>query len=277
MKIIRSKRVTVLLYGVLLVLAFLYILPIWSAITTSTKTGVQVTLTTPLSFAWPLYGGAYKLAFENLRRPLLNSLTFVTFATIFSTVLGSLAGFALAKLIRGSISKKLLILITIGVFLPYQAILIPLVKIISHLGLYNTISGLILTHTAYGIPITTLLFTNYYHEIPNELVEAAKVDGANPISIYGKIVLPLSKPAFVVTTIYQVISIWNDYLFGLVLARGKGAMPATVALANLKGSFVANWNVQMAGAIMVALPVLVVIIALGKYLIRGYTSGAIKG
>ncbi|AHF80972.1 carbohydrate ABC transporter permease [Thermococcus paralvinellae] len=274
---VKLTPVRVLMYMILILLAFGYLLPIWSAITTSTKTGEQVALTTPIQLVLPPYFGAYKIAFENLKRPIINSLIFTTLATIFSTVLGSLAGFTLAKLIRGSVSRKLLILITFGVFLPYQSILIPLVRLISSLGLYNTIPGLVLTHTAYGIPITTLLFTNYYYEIPDELVEAAKVDGASAAGIYTKIILPLSMPAFVVTAIYQFTSIWNDYLFGVVLTRGEEAMPATVMLANLKGSFVANWNVQMAGALMVALPTLIIMIALGKYLIRGYTSGAIKG
>lgn len=192
----------------------------------------------------------------------MNSLIFTTFATIFSTILGSIAGFTIAKLVRGRVSRQLLALISFGIFLPYQSILIPLVKIISSLGLYNRILGLILTHTAYGIPITTLLFTNYYYEIPDELVEAAKIDGADPWKIYTKVILPLSKAPFVVTGIYQFTNIWNDYLFGVVLTRGEEAMPATVKLANLKGSFVANWNIQMAGALIVALPTLLIMIAL---------------
>ncbi|MFA4646156.1 carbohydrate ABC transporter permease [Pyrococcus kukulkanii] len=265
-----------IMYLLLIFLAFVYLLPIWSAITTSTKSTEQVALTTPVTPVFPPHFEAYRIAFSELKRPIINSLAFTVFATIFSTVLGSLAGFALAKLIRSTTSKKLLVLITFGIFIPYQAILIPLVRIISSLGLYNTIPGLILTHTAYGIPITTLLFTNYYYEIPDELVEAAKVDGANPLKIYTSVVLPISKPAFVVTAIYQFVNIWNDYLFGVVLTRGEEAMPATVKLANLKGSFVANWNIQMAGALIVALPTLFIMIALGKYLIRGYTTGALK-
>ncbi len=266
-----------ILYVVLIFLAFVYLLPLWSAITTSLKTGKQVTMTTPIQLVLPPYFGAYKTAFSELRKPILNSLLFTTFATIFSVMIGSITGYALSKLLKGSTSKKLLMFITLGIFLPYQSILIPLLRIITKLGLYNTIPGMILTHTAYGVPITTLLFTNYYHEVPDELIEAAKVDGASPLKIYTSVVFPISIPAFVVTAIYQFTNIWNDYLFGVVLTRGEEAMPATVKLANLKGSFVANWNIQMAGALIVAIPTLFIMIVLGKYLIRGYTSGAVKG
>ncbi len=271
------KTRRLILYLLLIAFMFVYLLPFWSAVTTSLKTGRQVTMTTPVKFVFPPYFGAYREAFSELKRPMLNSLLFTTFATIFSVMIGSMTGYVLAKLLKGSTSKKLLIFITLGIFLPYQSILIPLLRIITKLGLYNTIPGMILTHTAYGVPITTLLFTNYYYEVPDELVEAAKVDGANPLKIYTSIVFPISIPAFVVTAIYQFTNIWNDYLFGLVLTRGEEAMPATVKLANLKGSFVANWNIQMAGALIVAIPTLFIMIGLGKYLIRGYTSGAVKG
>jgi glucose/mannose transport system permease protein len=169
------------------------------------------------------------------------------------------------------------LLFSIGIFLPYQAVLVPLVLTISKLGLYNTIGGLILVHTTYGITITTLLFRNFYGLIPDSLIMAAKTDGAGTWTIYRRIILPLSLLPFVVAAVLQFTSIWNDFLFGVTLARGSEAMPASVALANLKGTTEFNWNVQMAGALWYALPILIIYLLLGKYLIRGYMAGAIKG
>jgi glucose/mannose transport system permease protein len=215
-------------------------------------------------------------AFEIMKRPLLNSFAFTMFATIFSCALGSLNGYILTK-IRFRGSGIVFMLLAIGIFIPYQTVLIPLVVTISNLGLYNTIEGLILTHTAFGVPICTLLFRNFYEDIPDSLVRAAKTDGAGTWTIYRRIVLPLSSPMFAVAGVLQFTSIWNDFLFGLVLARGTEALPASVALANLKGTTTAFWNVQMAGAWWYALPVVIIYLMLGKYLIQGYMSGAIKG
>ena len=169
------------------------------------------------------------------------------------------------------------LLFAIGIFLPYQAVLVPLVLTMSRLGLYNSVGGLIIAHTAYGITIATLLFRNFYGLIPDSLIMAAKTDGAGTWTIYRRIILPLSLLPFVVAAVLQFTSIWNDFLFGVTLARGAEAMPASVALANLKGTTEFNWNVQMAGALWYALPVLVIYLVLGKYLIRGYMAGAIKG
>ncbi len=166
---------------------------------------------------------------------------------------------------------------TIGIFIPYQAILVPLVLTISKLGLYNTVGGLILTHTAYGIPITTLLFRNFYALIPDSVIMAAKTDGAGTWTIYRRIVLPLSLLPFVVAGVFQFTSIWNDFLFGVALARGPWSMPASVALANLKGTTTVMWNLLMAGTLWYALPVLVIYLVLAKYLMRGFMAGAVKG
>lgn len=261
---------------VLIVLLFLFFMPLWSAITTSLKTGQEVALTTPLDPSFPFFVNPFRVAFDELDRSLINSFIFTTLATIFSSIIGSFAGYALTKL-NISWSGKLFPFIVFGTFLPYQAILVPLVRIISNLGLYNSIWGLVLTHTAYGAPITTVLFANFYDQVPEELMDAARVDGAGIWSSYLRIILPLSTAGFVVTGIYQFTNIWNDYLFGLVLTLGAEAMPATVKLANLKGSFAANWNIQMAGAIIVALPTLLIYLLLGRQLMRGYTAGAVKG
>jgi glucose/mannose transport system permease protein len=162
-------------------------------------------------------------------------------------------------------------------FIPYQAIIIPLVQFLERLGLYDTLFGLGLTHVVYGIPVTTLIFRNYYSSLPRELIEAAALDGAGVVRAYLRVVLPLSVPGFVVVGIWQFTSIWNEFLFAVTLTSNPASQPATVALQNLAGSFAALYNVQMAGALITALPTLAVFVLLGRYFLRGLLAGSLKG
>ena len=259
---------------VIIVFLILNFLPIWAAITTSLKSAPEVSRTSPL-IPSSFYFSNFVDAWSKLSYPMLNSLIFTTFATLFSTILGSISGYLLTK-IGFKWADHVFTFILLGMYLPYQSILLPLVQLMSEIGLYNSIPGLILTHTAYGIPICALLFRNFYGFIPDSLINAAKIDGAGTWRTYIEIILPLSIIPLVVTGIYQFTRIWNDYLFGVVLTFGENVMPATVALVNLKGSFTANYGLQMAGGLLITLPTLILYIFLGRYLIRGYMQGAIR-
>ena len=129
----------------------------------------------------------------------------------------------------------------------------------------------------YGIPITTLIFRNYYAVIPDELLEASKIDGAGILTIYANILFPLSLPGFVVVMIWQFTSIWNDFLFGLIVTSSPSLQPITVALNNLAGSYFVEWNVQMAGALIAALPTMLIYIFLSRYFMSGLLAGSVKG
>jgi len=273
---IRPRLSRFFLYLILIFFVILFILPLWSALVTALKTEQDLIYTTPIEPPKTPTLEPLKTTLSVMGRPLLNSLTFTLGATILSCLFGSIAGYVLTK-IRFPGSGIVFALIILGIFIPYQAVLVPLVLTMVRLGLYNTIWGLILTHTAYGIPICTLLFRSFYEDIPDSLVRAAQIDGAGTWTIYRRVILPLSWLPFAVAAVFQFTSIWNDLLIGLVLSRGIEAMPASVALANLKGGFVALWNLQMAGTLWYALPALIVYFVLGKYLIKGYMAGAIKG
>ena len=145
-------------------------------------------------------------------------------------------------------------------------------QFVSKVGLYGKLGALVLLYMFFGIPMCTFVFKTLYEEIPESYIKAAQVDGAGIWTIYRRVILPLSVIPFVIAALLQVTIIWNDYLWGLVLTRGMDNMPVTVALANLKGSFVGAWNLQMAGSIWVALPTLVIFIFLGKYIVRGYAG-----
>jgi glucose/mannose transport system permease protein len=197
-------------------------------------------------------------------------------ATALSALLGSLNGYVLSKWkFRGA--NLIFALLLFGMFIPYQSILIPLFQFLSAIGLYGGIPGLILVHVVYGIPICTLIFRNYFATVPRELLEAARMDGASVLGIFRHIMLPISIPGFVVVMIWQFTSIWNEFLFAVTIAQDPTQRPITVALQNLAGSLLSQYQVQMAGALLAAAPTLLVYILLGRYFVRGLLAGSLKG
>jgi glucose/mannose transport system permease protein len=144
------------------------------------------------------------------------------------------------------------------------------------IGMRGSIGGLVMVHVIYGIPITTLIFRNYYAGIPSEVLESARIDGAGIMGLCRHIVFPLSIPGFVVVLIWQFTQAYNDFLFAVVLTS-NATWPVTVALNNMAGSQIVQWNVQMAGALLAALPTLLIYILLGRFFLRGLMAGALKG
>jgi glucose/mannose transport system permease protein len=270
------RRPRVLLYLVMIAFALFYLLPVYLLLITSLKSFEEVSLSRMWELPQGLYFQSFARAWEVMGNSFLNSIRLVIPATVISCLLGSMNGYILSKW-RFPGSETLFTLILFGMFIPYQSVLIPLVRMLSSIGLYGSISGLVLTHVVYGIPITTLIFRNYYVGVPSELVEASKIDGASFFGIYRHIMFPLSIPGFVVVAIWQFTSIWNEFLFGLIITNAPEQRPVTVALQNLSGSQYTQWNVQMAGALMVALPTLLVYIFLGRYFLRGLLAGSLKG
>ncbi|MGQ9778492.1 MAG: carbohydrate ABC transporter permease [Bacillota bacterium] len=260
----------------LTVAAVLYLVPVYVLLVTSLKSMAEVSRTSVWALPRRPTLKAFREAGRALAPGLKNSVLLTIPATIISSFLGSLNGFALGKL-RFKGADLVFAIILFGMFLPYQVVLIPLVRLLMRYRLYGNILGLIVTHIVYGLPITTLMFRNYYTSIPGELLEAARIDGAGLATFYRRILLPLSVPGFLVAVIWQFTNIWNDFLFAVTITNDPRSQPVTVALQGLAGSLVARWHVQMAGALLAALPTLVVYIFLGRYFIRGLLSGSLKG
>ena len=269
----RSKR-RAWVYIPLTAMALFYLLPMFVMLNTGFKSFDEVSL----SRMWELPSGIsfdnFIAAWDALAPNLWNSLIIVIPAATISSLLGAINGFVLSRWkFKGA--DVVFAVLLFGMFIPYQSILIPLVDFMSRINLAGSTWSLVVVHVIYGIPITTLIFANYFRTIPETLIEAATVDGAGIFTIFTRIMVPLSIPAFVVVFIWQFTSAWNDFLFAVVLTD-TAHWPVTVALNNLAGSQIIAWNVQMAASFIAAVPTLLVYIFLGRYFLRGMMSGALK-
>ena len=261
----------------LLILATLFFLaPVYVMVINGLKDKSYMTLADMWKLPRDLSGGGFPLAWQTLDQNLWASVRIVVPATILSSMLGAINGYVLSKWkFRGS--DVIFTLILFGMFIPYQAILLPMIELLQQIGLYGRWYGLVLVHVVYGIPITMLIFRNYFTNVPNDLVEAARIDGAGLIQIFRQIMLPLALPAFVVVGIFQFTNIWNDFLFGVTVVFNPRDQPVTVALNNLNGTNSVDWTVVMAAAVLAALPTALVYIFLGRFFIRGLLAGSMKG
>jgi glucose/mannose transport system permease protein len=267
----------VILYALLLLAALAFLTPIFIMINTSVKTLEDIRQGTLVSLPQLLTFQPWVEAWQKLSGHFWNSVRMVVPAVAISVALGAINGYVMSKWrFRGS--EAFFLALLMGCFIPFQTILLPMSQTLGQLRMAESLQGLIFVHIVYGIPFTTLFFRNYYVSIPDAMVESAKIDGASFFQIFFRIMLPLSGPIIMVAVIWQTTQIWNDFLFGVSFA-GSDSQPITVALNNLVNTTtgVKRYNVDMAGAIIAALPTLLVYILSGRYFIRGLTSGSLSG
>jgi glucose/mannose transport system permease protein len=274
------------LYAVLVAAALVFLAPLYVVVVASLKPldeiragGILALPLAPTLAAWAKAWGTACIGASclGLRPYFLNSWLIALPAVAISVLLGALNGYALTKFrFRGA--DLLFAALLVGCFIPFQVILIPMARVLATLGLFGSLSGLVLVHVAYGVAVTTLLFRNFYLAIPDEIIRAARLDGAGFFAAFLHIVLPLSKPMLAVAAILQFTGIWNDFLFGVVFA-GPGNAPVTVALNNLASASLGarEYNTDMAAALLTALPTLVAYVVSGRYFLRGLAAGAVKG
>ena len=284
---IQSGRLTrALLYAALILFAVYFLLPLFVMLVNSVKPLDEIRggnmLALPLAFTTAPWASAWNSAQIGVEPTGLspyfwNSIKMVVPAVIISTLMGALNGYVLTKW-RFKGDNLLFGLMLFACFIPFQIVLIPMARILGMLGLAGTTAGLVMVHVVYGLGFTTLFFRNYYAAFPDELIKAAKIDGASFFQIFRRILIPSSGPIIVVTVIWQFTNVWNDFLFGASFADFD-SMPMTVALNNLVSSStgVKEYNVHFAGALLAALPTLIVYIVSGRYFVRGLMAGAVKG
>jgi glucose/mannose transport system permease protein len=279
------KWTRVIVYAALIALAILFLVPLGVVIINSLRSSREIAATSLIG--WPTH-----LVFSNFAQAwnkfcmaehcwgiepyMRNSLMLAIPATILSTLLGALAGYSIS-LWRFRGDQFVFGLVTLGIFLPEQMKLIPWVVVLRDLSLMNTIAGLVLIHTVQGMSFTTLFCRNYYVGIPQDLLKAARIDGAGFFRIFWRIILPLSPPILIVTVIFQFTGIWNEFLFGVTFTSG-GQQPVTAALIALSAAITSEpmYGEQSAAVLIAALPTLLVYLFGGRYFLRGLMAGAVK-
>lgn len=279
----RRRTFTGVRLAVLIAFVVIFLLPIYVLLVTSFK---PLTEADP-SQAWNLPATwtfeAWQVAWEKLAPGLWNSVLLAVPGSLLSCAFGSMNGYVLSKW-RFPGADVLFTLLLFGMFIPYQGVMIPLVQLLVKLNelvgttgvFYGGLPGLILAHVVYGIPICTLIFRNYYVTIPDELIEASRVDGAGMLRTYWSVVLPVSGPAIAVVIIWQFTSLWNDFLFAVFITNTAN-WPATVMLNNIAGAQATPYSQQMAAAILSSIPTMLIYVFLGRFFMRGLMAGALKG
>ena len=309
----RLNRGNVMLYGTLIVVAVYYLLPLWVMVVTSLKGMPEIRMgnvfAPPLEITLQPWAKAWSEACtgvncDGLSRGFWNSVRILIPSLILSISIALVSGYALSKWrFRGS--EAFFTILLLGAFIPYQVMLYPIVILLRESGgwltdainfvwlplcglggecrpvrvqLFGSLTGLVIVHSIFGMPILTLLFRNYFASIPEELFKAARVDGAGFWGILIWIMLPMALPILVVATIIQVTGIWNDFLFGVVYTR-PDSYPMTVQLNNIVNSVqgVKEYNVNMAATLLTGLVPLAIYFASGKLFVRGIAAGAVKG
>jgi glucose/mannose transport system permease protein len=281
------SRTNIMIYGTLFVVAIYYALPLYVMIVTSLKGMPEIRMGNifgpPMEVTFQPWVKAWAEACtgincDGLSRGFWNSVRILIPSVILSIAVASVTGYVLSMWkFKGS--EVFFSILMIGAFIPYQVMLYPIVILLREAGLYGSLGGLVLVHLAFGMPINTLLFRNYFASIPEELFKAARVDGAGFWAIFIKIIMPMSLPIFVVSMIIQVTGIWNDFLFGVTYISSPEQYPMTVQLNNIVNSVqgVKEYNVNMAATLLTGLVPLVIYFASGKLFVRGIAAGAVKG
>jgi glucose/mannose transport system permease protein len=276
----------IMLYGTLILIALYYLVPLYVMIVTSLKGMPEIRLgnifSPPVEITFAPWKKAWAeactgLNCDGLSRGFMNSVYITVPSVVVSIAIASINGYALANW-RFKGADVFFTILILGAFIPYQVMIYPIAILLGQIGLFGSLTGLVIVHTIFGMPILTLLFRNYFTSVPEELFKAARVDGAGFWGIYFRIMLPMSLPIFVVAVILQVTGIWNDFLFGVIYASNE-RYPMTVQLNNIVNSVqgVKEYNVNMAATLLTGLVPLIVYFISGKLFVRGIAAGAVKG
>lgn len=283
-KAISARSIAVL--GFLTVCALFFCVPLYVVLVTSLKTMDQIRLGEIFSLPTTITFEAWDLAWNHacsgikcngLKVGFFNSVMILFPSLILSIGLSCVTGYALA-LWNVKWANSFLFLLFMCAFVPFQILMYPLIVLSANLQIYSTLWGIAIVHAVLAMPVLTLIFRNYYKDVPQEIISAAMMDSGSFWRVFFEIILPMSGNILIVVLILQITSIWNDYLIGVTFG-GINNQPMTVILANtvVVSTGTASYNEDMAAALLTAIPPLVIYFLLGKFFVQGITAGAIKG
>jgi glucose/mannose transport system permease protein len=281
---IRGRSIAILAF--LTICALFFCVPLYVIVVTSLKSMDQIRQGDIFALPWSVNFDAWVTAWtkscsgtscHGVQAGFVTSLEILFPSLVLSIAVSSVTGYALA-LWNVRWANTFLFILFVCAFVPFQIIMVPLIVITGFMKIYGTIWGIAVVHAALAMPLLTLIFRNYYKGIPQEIMSAAMMDSGSFWRIFGEIIIPMSGNIMIVVLILQITSVWNDFLIGLTYG-GIGTQPMTVILANVVITALgeANYNVDMAAALLTAFPPLVIYFVLGRFFVQGITAGAIKG
>jgi raffinose/stachyose/melibiose transport system permease protein len=231
-----------------------------------------VMIPTPETFSLEGYATVWERA--GFPSYFANSLTVTVVTILLVLVVGAMAAFALSEYPFPG-NPLLGLYLALGIMIPIRLGTVGILRLVSSLGLVNTLPALILVYTAQGLPLTIFVLQSFMRQVPRELKEAARIDGASEYRIFG-LVVPIVRPALAVVAVFVMIPIWNDLWFPLILAPGENTKTVTLGAQQFLGQFVSDWNAVLASLSLAMIPILVLYLIFSRQLIRGITAGAVK-
>ncbi len=260
-------------------IAVIYLFPVYWMINTSLKTGHEMFDSPPTFFPHNLYFGSYKAAFTGnygIWTALWNSAVIALSVLVLTLVIAVPVSYAVARM-RGVVTTSMMVMLTVVQLLPAIAISIPMFVMFRQVELINTYISIIIADVSVTLPFAVILLRPYFRQFPYEVEEAAKLDGLGPVKTILKIIIPTIRPGIIMISSFAFLMAWGEFTFALTLSTRQEIQPLTVALNRLIGQYGTNWNDLMAVATIIALPVLIIFIALQRYIVAGLAGGATKG
>ena len=273
----RTLLTRAILYGIIIGFCVLFLVPIFGACSIAFRLNKDIIREGFWVLPRPptLKNFIYVFSEGKVQAFFTNTVIVTTFATGLSVLMGFLTGYAFGKL-HFKREHLLYVIVIAGMFFPPQVVLIPLFKLFNAFHLLDSLAALVIVHVGFGIPICTLMMSNFFRDIPDELRQSAMIDGCNEWRILFEIMLPLSKPAITALAILQFTWIWNDFLWPLVLIKTETRMTIQMGIMQLRGQYGLAWGNQAAACLIATIPTLLIFLFMQKYFIHGLTMGAVK-
>jgi multiple sugar transport system permease protein len=273
----RRRAAHAAIYATLVLAAAIMMFPVAWMLTVSVRPNVEVMRIPPqwIPSVFTLEPYLQVLRSARYLTTFGNSYLIALSVTLFSLVVGALAAYALARFrFRGQRSVLMFLIVT--QMFPLVLLVIPYFQVVVRLGLYDTLTALIVVYTTFTLPFCILMLRSYFAAIPKEMEEAAMVDGCSRLGAIARTLLPMSFPALVGAGLYTFLLAWNEFLFAVVLIESWEKRVITMAIYSLLAEFVTEWNMMMAFSVLASAPLVVAFIFLQRYVVAGMTAGAIK-
>lgn len=275
----KQRFFTLLTYTVLVVFSIYCLFPFLWMLATSLKPDVEIRTVNPTFWinapTWKhfdnvLNGSAFLTFFKN-------SVFIAVVTTGASLIISIFAGYALSRFVRFRGVKLFGIAMLLSQMIPGVLLLIPLYLVMKNLSLINTYASLILAYTTFTVPLCTFMMKGFFDSIPYEMEESAEIDGCSRVGIIFRILLPVSLPSLVATSLFAFLNAWNEFMFGFVFINDEAHRTLTPGISLFKGLYQTDWGSMMAASVMSVLPVVIIFVFLQKFLVEGMTAGAVKG